>query len=123
MIKEEEILADEDVNERESEELINEITNESGKKGRKRKKKKGANVDEAKRQQIAHVRNLNKIYVNGSDISNPIENFHELKISQKILDNLDKTGKLGQSILNFLFTKTVLKVFKNLPQFKCKLFL
>ena len=43
-------------------------------------------------ERVNHLRKVNKIYVNGSDVNEPIVSFDDLKVNQNILNNINKSG-------------------------------
>ena len=46
-------------------------------------------------ERINHLRKVNRIYVNGSDVIEPIVSFDDLDVDQNILDNIKRSGFVG----------------------------
>jgi ATP-dependent RNA helicase DDX52/ROK1 len=74
----------------------NNIENENKSKSKTTKKKSKTRNKllelELHKEKVNHLRKINKIYVNGTDINDPFESFNDLKLDESILKNIEKSG-------------------------------
>lgn len=71
---------------------INECESENKLNSKKSKRKTREKLIELENERINHFRKVNKIYVNGTDISPPFESFNDMKLEESILKNIEKSG-------------------------------
>lgn len=69
---------------------IEPIENSKGKKKKKNKTKE--QLAEQQKEQIAHLRKINRINVNGFDVPDPIDSFDKMNINETLLNNIKSNG-------------------------------